>query len=553
MKLQHDIKADRSGVVCAVSMSVGDVVREGYPIVFINEMDVGGGAIEEDFAIDPDHIRGDLQEMLDRKVRAFDESRPDAVTERHEQGRRTARENITDLLDEDSFREFGPLVARQTAGGLVMGVGSVNGDLFDDEHARAMVVHDDAMNHAGARNTLGEYKQDRIYELAHRYRVPIVLFSEGVGKNYGRKGGARVNIDTTLFAEFAKLSGLVPLVGINSGDCFDGNAALLASCDVIIATRNSTIGMGRPSAIEHTPRQAGAMSFQVTNGVVDILVEDDAAAVAAARKYLSYFQGPLKNWEARDQRQMRHIIPEDRVRTYDVRDIINTLADEGSVLELRREFGIGIITALIRIEGKPMGLVANNPVHLAGAIDSDGADKGSRFLQLCDAFDVPVLTMMDCPGIMVGPEHEQQALVRHCARMFNTGANLTTPMFGVVVRKAYGLGVQAMCGASSLVPFFTVAWPTAEFAGMNIDGGVKLSSRRELAAIADPDERKAAYDRKVAQAYEGARAVNSGGNAYGIEDIIDPADTRGWIVRGLKSIPPMPIRTEKKRPYIDTW
>ena len=242
------------------------------------------------------------------------------------------------------------------------------------------------------------------------------------------------------------------------------------------------------------------MSFQVPNGVVDLLVKDDAAAVAAAKRYLSYFQGPVDDFEAPDQRRMRHIIPEDRVRTYDVRDIIDTLADEGSILELRKDFGIGIITALLRIEGRPVGLVANNPVHLAGAIDSDGADKGTRFLQLCDAYDVPVITLMDCPGIMVGPDHERLALVRHSARMFNTGANLTTAMFGVVIRKAYGLGVQAMCGASSLVPFFTVAWPTAEFAGMNIDGGVKLSSRRELAAIEDPEERKAAYDRKVAQA-----------------------------------------------------
>jgi len=558
MKLQHDIKADRSGLVCAVSMSAGDVVREGYPIVFIHEMDVEGGAMEAGVALDPDHIRGDLQEMLDRKVRAFDASRPEVVSDWHARGRRTARENVADLLDDDSFKEFGPLVAGQTAGGVVMGVGSVDSDRFGDEHSRVIVTAYDAMTPAGTRNTLGEYKQDRIYELAHRYRVPVVLFSEGVGRigNYGRKNAGLVNIDTTMFAEFAKLSGLVPLVGVNTGDCFGGNAALLGCCDVIIATENSTIGLGRPDMIEpgrYAPEEVGPMSFQFPNGVVDILVKDDAAAVAAVRRYLSYFQGPIDQWEAHDQRRMRHIIPEDRVRTYDVRDIINTLADEDSVLELRRDFGIGIITALIRIEGKPIGLVSNNPVHLAGAIDSDGGDKGTRFLQLCDAFDLPVITMMDCPGIMVGPDHERRALVRHSVRMFNAGANLTTAMFGVVIRKAYGLGVQAMCGASSLVPFFTVAWPTAEFAGMNLDGGVKLSSRRELMAIEDPEERKAAYDRKVAQAYEGARAINSGGNAYGIDDIIDPADTRAWIVRGLKSLPPLPVRTEKKRPYIDTW
>ena len=558
MKLQHEIKADASGVVVAVSMSEGDVVREDYPIVFINEADVAGGAIEAGGEEDPDHIRGDLQETLDRKFNAFDEAKPELVDDWHAQGRRTARENIRDLLDDDSFKEFGPLAAGQTAGGVVMGVGSVNGHTFSDERSRVAVVHYDAMTPAGTRNALGEYKQDRIYELANRYRLPTVLFSEGMGRitNYGRKSG-QVNMDTKMFAEFAKLSGLVPLVGINSGDCYGGNAALLGCCDVIISTKNSAIGLTRPDLTgrpsEFGPGSIGGMDTQVPNGVVDVLVEDDAAAVAAAKRYLSYFQGPVDGWEAHDQRRMRHIIPEDRVRTYNVRDIIETLADEGSVMELRPDFGIGIITALFRLEGRPMGLVANNPVHLAGAIDSPGADKGTRFLQLMDAFDIPVVTMMDCPGIMVGPDHEREAMVRHCARMFNVGANLTTPMFGVVIRKAYGLGVQAMCGASSLVPFFTVAWPTAEFAGMNIDGGVKLSSRRELMAIEDAEERKAAYDRKVSEAYEKARAVNSGGNAYGIDDIIDPADTRSWLIRGLKSLPAAIPRDRKKRAHVDTW
>jgi len=249
---------------------------------------------------------------------------------------------------------------------------------------------------------------------------------------------------------------------------------------------------------------------------------------------------------------MRHIVPENRVRMYDMRDVIDTLADEGSVLEIRREFGIGIITALVRVAGKPMGLIANNPHHLSGAIDSDGADKGARFLQLCDAFDLPVISLMDCPGMMVGPDVESTALVRHCARMFNTGANLSVPMFGVVVRKAYGLGVQAMCGASSMVPFFTIAWPTAEFAGMNIEGAVKLGYRDDLAAIDDPEERLEQYESMVAARYDAAKAVNSA-VFFGIDDVVDPADTRDWIVRGLASLPPTPPRTEKKRPNIDTW
>ena len=549
MKLQHDIKADRNGVVCAVSMSVGDVVREGYPIVFINEVEIEGGAIEEDAGIDLDHIRSDLQEVNDRINETLDASQQEAVAARHAMGRRTARENLADLMDEGSFREIGPPAAGSAAGGTVMGIGSVNAELVGEERGRVAVIHNDYMMTA---YTHGHYKQEPVHELVHDFRVPLVLFSEGEGRPYGSIGV--VGMDASVFTEFARLSGLVPLVGVNTGDCYAGNATLLACCDVIIATENSTIGVNGPAVTEaigmgtYTPQEIGSMSFQAPNGNVDILVKDDTAAVAAVKRYLGYFQGPIDHWEVSDQRRMRYIIPENRVRTYDMRDIINTLADDDSVLEIRQEFGIGVITAFIRVEGRPLGLVANNPVHLAGAIDSPGADKGARFFQLCDAFDIPVVVLMDCPGIMVGPDHERQALVRHAVRLFNIGANLTTPMFGVMVRKAYGLGVQAMIGGAAMVPFFNLAWPTAEFAGMNIDGAVKLSARRELAAIEDPEERKAAYDRRVEQGYETARAINSGARY-----VIDPADTRAWVARGLKSLPPSPPRSGKKRPYVDTW
>ena len=573
MKMEHIITADRSGLVRSVSMTVGDVVREGYPVVFIEEAEVAGGPIEDEVELDLDHIRGDLAEVNERRSYIWDENRADAVARRRRFDQRTPRENIADLFDEGTFKEFGPLVvaaqrSRRTqqwlrehtpADGLVAGIGNINGDLFDDEAARAIAVHYDYTVFAGTQGNRNHYKQDRMYELAQRFGLPVVLFSEGGGGrpgDTGREGG--VGFDTYTFTQFSKLSGRVPLVGVNSGRCFAGNTALLACTDVIIATENSTIAMGGPAMIEggglgvYTPEEVGPMSFQVPNGVVDILVKDEAAAVATAKQYLSYFQGAIDQWEAPDQRKMRHIVPENRVRMYDMRDVIDTLADEGSVLEIRREFGIGIITALVRVAGKPMGLIANNPHHLSGAIDSDGADKGARFLQLCDAFDLPVISLMDCPGMMVGPDVESTALVRHCARMFNTGANLSVPMFGVIVRKAYGLGVQAMCGASSMVPFFTIAWPTAEFAGMNIEGAVKLGYRDDLAAIDDPEERLEQYESMVAARYDAAKAVNSA-VFFGIDDVVDPADTRDWIVRGLASLPPTPPRTAKKRPNIDTW
>ena len=549
MKLQHDIRVERSGVVAAISMSKGDVVREGYPIVFLFEQDVEGGAIEADGGFDLDQIRNDLSEVNEYIERTLDEAHDEAVAALREKGRRTPRENIDDLLDTDTFMEFGPPAAGSASGGTIMGFGGVNSSLVGDERSRTALVY---ANYPYAMYSHGHYRQEQVHELAHDWKVPIVLFSEGQGEPPSLSSG--VGLDASVFADFAKLSGLVPLVGVNLGDCFAGNAALLACCDVIIGTKRSTIGMNGPTVVaanglgNYSTDELGATSFQAANGNVDIVVKDDADAVAAVKQYLSYFQGPVSDREAPDQRLMRHIIPEDRVRAYDMREIIRTLADEGSVLEIRKDFGFGVITSFIRVEGQPMGVVANNPAHLAGAVDSPGADKGARFFQLCDAFDIPVVVFMDCPGIMVGPDHERTALVRHAVRLFNIGANCTMPMFGIMVRKAYGLGVQAMIGGASSVPLLTVAWPTAEFAGMNIDGAVKLSARRELAAIEDPEERKEAYDLRVAQGYESARAINSGARY-----VIDPVDTRAFIARGMKSIPPTVDLRNKKRPYVDTW
>ncbi|MDC0237978.1 carbamoyl-phosphate synthase large subunit [Gammaproteobacteria bacterium] len=573
MKMEHVIRAGIDGVVREITMLSGDIVREGYPIVFIEEAEVDVDHVSENEEMDPDYIRPDLAETYRRHAFTLDENRPEAVEKRYGRGYRMPRENIAQLMDDGSFKEYWPLiVARQhkrfdmetlrkntPADGLLAGIGTINADLFDDVDARAMLVHYDYTVLAGTQGGRNHYKQDRMFELAHRFRIPLVLFGEGGGGRPGDDGtGPGVAFDTHKFTQFSKLSGLVPMIAVINGRTFAGNTALVACCDVIIATERTTVAMGGPAMIEggglgiYTPEEVGPMSFQVPNGVVDILAKDEEDAVDVAKKYLSYFQGRTKEWEAHDQRPLRHAIPENRLRLYDMREIIHTIADKDSVLEIREKFGVGVITAFIRVEGHPMGVIANNPHHLAGAIDSDGADKGARFIQLCDAFDIPVLSLMDCPGMMVGPDVEATALVRHCVRMFNAGANLTTPLFGVVVRKAYGLGVQAMCGASALVGFFTVAWPTAEFAGMNIEGSVKLGYRKELAAIEDPEERRLEFERRVAGAYEGAKAVNAG-TGGGLDDVIDPSDTRGWIASSLMRLPPTAPRTEKKYPYIDTW
>ena len=393
-------------------------------------------------------------------------------------------------------------------------------------------------------------------KLAERWNLPVVFFTEGGGGRAGtggrRAGGNATDggdafagrpLDTPTFATMGRLSGRVPLIGINSGRCFAGNAALLGCCDVIIATADSNIGMGGPAMIEggglgiFRPEEVGPTSVQSANGVIDLLVEDEAEAVAAAKKYLSYFQGATANWECADQRLLRGIIPENRLRTYDVRSVIETLADTDSVLELRRQFGPGMVTAFIRIEGRPVGVVANNPVHQAGAIESDGADKAARFMQLCDAFDIPLLFLCDTPGIMVGPEAEKTALVRHAARMFVTGASVTVPFFTIVLRKSYGLGAQAMAGGSFKAPFFVVSWPTGEFGGMGLEGAVKLGYRNELAALEDPGERKTLYDDMVARSYERGKAVNTASH-FEIDDVIDPLDSRRWVSSALRATPP---------------
>ncbi|HVN92015.1 MAG TPA: carboxyl transferase domain-containing protein [Candidatus Binataceae bacterium] len=573
MKMEHVISASVSGIVRAIAVAPGDAILEGHPLVFIEEADVAVTASKQDTAIDLDYIRPDLAEVRERHAIGLDEARPDMVERRRKTRQRTARENIADLCDPGTYIEYGAmviaaqrrrrsvddLIKRTPADGMIAGIGHVNGDDFDDEHSRCILMSYDYTVLAGTQGQQNHRKKDRLFEIAEKLRLPVVFFTEGGGGRPGDTDGlGATGLDVPAFQYWGALSGLVPLVGINSGRCFAGNAALLGCCDVVIAARNSNIGMGGPAMIEggglgvYRPEDVGPIEVQTRSGVVDIEVADEAEGVRVAKQYLSYFQGPLKRWECADQRLLRSAIPENRLRIYDIRKLIETLADAGSVLELRKDFGLGMVTALIRIEGRPMGLIANNPTHLAGAIDSDGADKAARFMQLCDAFDIPLLFLCDTPGIMVGPEVEKTGLVRHAARMFVTSASLTVPFFTIILRKGYGLGAQAMAGGSFKTPLFTVSWPTGEFGGMGLEGAVKLAFRNELAAIEDPAKRKELYDQMVERMYQAGKAVSSASH-FEIDDVIDPAESRRWIVGGVKACPPPLPRVGKKRPNIDTW
>jgi acetyl-CoA carboxylase carboxyltransferase component len=566
MKMHHAIESSTDGSIGAIHVQPGATVMEGAVVAAVEPGTVTIAELKAEQTEDPAHVRPDLAEVVARHDVGLDEARPDAVARRRKVGRRTARENVTDLLDEGSLVEYGPvviaaqrrrreladLIARTPADGMIGGLGTVNG--------RSIVAMSyDYTVLAGTQGTQNHYKKDRLFELAEDLRLPVVFFTEGGGGRPGDTDQSGVSgLDCLAFMYFAELSGLVPIVGVNSGYCFAGNAAILGCCDVVIATADSNIGMGGPAMIEggglgvFDPHEIGPMDVQRTNGVVDIAVPDEAAAVAVAKQYLGYFQGPIDDWTCADQRELRHVVPEDRKRGYDVHDVIQRLFDTGSVLELRRDFGLGMVTALARVQGRPVGVVANNPSHLAGAIDSDGSDKAARFLQLCDAFDIPVVTLVDTPGMMVGPEVEKTALVRHCSRLFVTGANLSVPVISIVLRKSYGLGAQAMMGGSTKAPLACVAWPTGEFGGMGLEGAVRLGYRNELAAIVEPEERERTFQTMVDRMYEIGKAVNVASH-FEIDDVIDPADTRRWISALLTAAPPAPIRTGKKRPNIDTW
>jgi len=566
MKMQHVVTAPVAGLIHALAAAVGETLDEGAPLAFIQPGEDALHALADE-QIDLDLVRPDLAEVIARNALTLDENRPDAVARRRRTGQRTARENLDDLFDPGTFKEFGALAiaaqkrrrsiedlqANTPADGIVTGVGEVGG-------ARCVALAYDFTVLAGTQGHFSHKKTDRILEFAEHWKLPVVWYTEGGG---GRPGDVDVgglsasSLDTTSFTTFARLSGNAPRIAINSGRCFAGNAVFFGCADITIATEYSNIGLGGPAMIEggglgvFTPDEIGPSAVQYANGALDLLVADEAAATAAARQLLGIFQGDVAEWACADQRMLRHLIPENRVRAYDVRRIIETLADTGSWIELRGGYGRGMITGFLRIEGRPLGLIANDPRHLGGAIDSEGAEKGGRFLQLCDAFGVPVLSLCDTPGFMVGPDSEATGAIRRGSRLFVVAAGMSVPLFAVVLRKGYGLGAQAMTGGDFSASAFTIAWPTAEFGPMGLEGAVRLGYRKELDAEPDPAAREALFQKLVGRMYQTGKAI-SVAQVNEIDAVIDPAETRDWIVRGVKSCPPRSPGA-KTRSFIDVW
>jgi acetyl-CoA carboxylase carboxyltransferase component len=508
----------------------------------------------------------DLDELRARVAATQDAARPEAVARRHAGGGRTARENLDDLVDAGTFieygrfaiaaqrqrRELGELIARTAADGLIGGTARVNG-------RPCAVLSYDYTVLAGTQGAVGHRKKDRLFELIERMRLPTVFFAEGGGGRPGDTDYPVVSaLDVRAFALWARLSGQAPRIAVVKGRCFAGNAVIAGCSDLIVATDDVSIGMGGPAMIaggglgQVDADAIGPAAVQSRNGVLDVVVGDEAEAVAVTKRLLGYFAGPGEPGEAGDQARLRTLVPERERRAYKVAPIIDTLADRDSVTYLRERFAPELVTALARIEGRPCGVIANNTMHMAGAITSDAGDKAARFLQLCDAFGLPVLSLVDTPGMMVGPEAEATGLVRHTSRLLVVAAALRVPLVAVILRRAYGLGAQAMTAGSLHEPLLTVAWPSAHLGPMGLEGAVRLALRKELAAIADDAEREQRVRALTAAAQENARALNAA-TLFELDDVIDPADTRRLVAATFTAAAVAGPGEAPRRRFIDTW
>ena len=563
MKMEHELRAPQDARVLALLAAPGELVGEGETLLRLGAADaVEAAAAPADTTVSAPALRADLQEFLDRQALLHDDARPDAVTRRHAAGLRTARENIADLCDPGSFTEYGgfayaaqtarrsvdELIRQTPADGIVTGIGTVGGQ-------RCAVLAYDATVLAGTQGLRNHQKTDRLLGLALEQKLPVILFAEGGG---GRPGDTDMPIVAGLhvptFARFASLSGQVPLIGIAAGRCFAGNAALLGCCDLIVATRGSNIGMGGPAMVEggglgrFAPEDIGPASVQSANGVIDLLVVDEAAAVAAAKRLLAMLRGQRIGGEAPDAAALREVLPAQRTRSHDMRRVIDGLVDVGSAIELRAAFGIGIHTVLARLGGRAVGVLASNPLHLGGAIDADAADKAARFMRLCDLHGVPMVSLIDTPGFMVGPDIEARAQVRHVSRMFVAAAQLRVPFLAVVIRKAYGLGAMAMAAGGFHAPLATAAWPSGEFGAMGLEGAVRLGYRKELEALPEGEVREARFRELLERQVAEGRALNMAATLE-IDTVMDPAGTREWITRLLDA---GELR-ERRQPGLDPW
>jgi acetyl-CoA carboxylase carboxyltransferase component len=559
MKMQTAILAPTAGIISALTVALGETVQAGQRLATLT-----AGAGQETLAQTPAEIldtvdvnaKSPLAHIYQQHSNTLDHHRQEAVAKRHSKGYRSARENLQDLCDENSFVEYGQLaVAAQrgrksldalrsetAADGVITGLATINHSLFGPVASQVAVVINDYTVLAGTQGYFHHKKIDRILEQAKRHSLPVIMYTEGGG---GRPGDTDVKtqiagLDVSSFARWAALSGQVPLIAVNNGYCFAGNAALFGCADIRIATQQSWIGMAGPAMIEggglgsYKPTDIGPIDVQAENGVVSLVADNEAQATALAKQVLGYFQGDHRQWQCAQQADLRDLMPADRRYVYDIRKIIQHLADSDSWLELSKQYGRAIATGFVRIEGKAMGLIANDCRVLGGAIDAEAADKAARFITLCNNFSIPLLSLCDTPGFMVGPDSEEQGAATRMAQLFIAGAKLTTPLVTIFLRKGYGLGAMAMAGGSFHQPIYSAAWPMGEFGGMGLEGAVRLGFKKELAAEKDQQAKDALFSKLLAEMYQRGQASEAAAHLE-IDAVIDPADTRSVVIRALNT------------------
>ena len=559
MKMQTAILAPTAGIISTLTVALGETVQAGQRLATLT-----AGTGQETPAQTPAEIldtvdvnaKSPLAHIYQQHSNTLDHHRQEAVAKRHSKGYRSARENLQDLCDENSFVEYGQLaVAAQrgrksldalrsetAADGVITGLATINHSLFGPVASQVAVVINDYTVLAGTQGYFHHKKIDRILEQAKRHSLPVIMYTEGGG---GRPGDTDVKtqiagLDVSSFARWAALSGQVPLIAVNNGYCFAGNAALFGCADIRIATQQSWIGMAGPAMIEggglgsYKPTDIGPIDVQAKNGVVSLVADNEAQATALAKQVLGYFQGDHRQWQCAQQADLRDLMPADRRYVYDIRKIIQHLADSDSWLELSKQYGRAIATGFVRIEGKAMGLIANDCRVLGGAIDAEAADKAARFITLCNNFSIPLLSLCDTPGFMVGPDSEEQGAATRMAQLFIAGAKLTTPLVTIFLRKGYGLGAMAMAGGSFHQPIYSAAWPMGEFGGMGLEGAVRLGFKKELAAEKDQQAKDALFSKLLAEMYQRGQASEAAAHLE-IDAVIDPADTRSVVIRALNT------------------
>jgi acetyl-CoA carboxylase carboxyltransferase component len=551
MKMEVPVVAPVAGRVQQLSVVTGEVVHEGDLLAQLETVhDLPTETVRD--AGEPPAAHPGFGRWQARRALLDDAARPDAVARRRAAGRRTARENVQALLDNGSFTEYGAFaiaaqrsrrpeaeLQRQTpADGLIAGTGTMAG------RPVAVLAYDYTVL-AGTQGVFNHRKADRLLEIAHRERLPLVLFAEGGG---GRPGDVDwlgvAGLDCTTFARFAALGGRVPTIGIAAGYCFAGNAALLGCCDLVLATEGSSIGMGGPAMIEGgglgrvAPQDVGPVPVLAAAGAVDLVLPDEGAAIDAARALIGLLAAdrPVGAPAGGDPAVLRTMIPERRNAAYDVHGVLRTVFDAGSLVELRAADGRALVTALARLDGRPVAVAASQVQHGAGALDAGACDKWVRLMTLADAHGLPIVTLVDTPGFMVGPASEATGMLRHAGRVFTTAARLRVPVASVVLRRGFGLGAMALTAGHFHAPLATCAWPSGEFGAMGLEGAVRLGFRKELEA-APEDEREALFQRLLAEAVARGDALNMASHLE-IDDVIDPADTRAWLCRVLASAAP---------------